>query len=100
MASALLEGLAKTGHRGMVLLCDADVRRTLGRIISEDPRLAGPIVALDGLKIGAFDFVDVGHPYVEQGVVPVTVKSLSSPDQRSTRIRGVRARLVLATGAR
>lgn len=76
MARGLLGALERTGHSGLILLCDVDVARTLGRILKDDLHFEGLIVTLDGLEVGAFDYVDIGQPFSDQSVVPVTVKSL------------------------
>ena len=42
------------------------------------PRLNGrPLVVLDELKLADGDYLDMGKPLYQGGVVPVTIKSLA-----------------------
>ena len=42
------------------------------------PRLSGrPLVVLDELKLADGDYLDMGKPLYQGGVVPVTIKSLA-----------------------
>jgi len=55
---------------------DSDIARTLGHILEDELGLARPVLALDGIRLREFDYVDVGEVISPAGVVPVIVKSL------------------------
>ena len=82
---ALAEGLAvalvpRTREASpLVLVIDGDVGRTLGHILEHELALPRPLVALDGLQLREFDFVDVGEVIRPADVVPVVIKSLLFP---------------------
>lgn len=61
----------------LVVLLDADLASSLGRVISEEGGgLDTTIVCLDGIEAGETDYVDVAEPMQPSRVVPVVVKSL------------------------
>jgi ethanolamine utilization protein EutA len=58
------------------LIFDADIARTAGRMLSRLPGFEhARIVAVDGLDLTAFDYIDIGR-IGQSGAVPVTIKSL------------------------
>ncbi len=60
----------------LALIIDGDVARTLGHIVEHDLALGRPLVALDGIALREFDFVDIGEIIRPADVVPVVIKSL------------------------
>jgi ethanolamine utilization protein EutA len=71
-----LPGLAHPGGL-VVLVVDADLAASLGRILLDDLGWRGPaLVCLDGLAVGELDFLDIGRPAPSGGACPVVVKSL------------------------
>jgi ethanolamine utilization protein EutA len=60
----------------LVLLVDGDVGRSLGRIIREEVAPEADIIALDGVQLREFDYVDIGALKEASNVVPVIIKSL------------------------
>lgn len=83
---ALAEGLA-TGWRAagrgetpLAVVVDADIARSLGRVLDAvDPGLAS-VSVVDGVEVRELDYVDVGTVTRPAGVVPVVVRSLVFPD--------------------
>jgi ethanolamine utilization protein EutA len=78
----LAEGVRRAvgGRRGpLVLLVDGDVAGALGAILTRELGFTAPLVCLDGLRLQAFDYVDVGRVLRPAAVVPVVVKSLLFP---------------------
>jgi ethanolamine utilization protein EutA len=59
-----------------ILIVDADVAMTLGRILVEELGVASPLLVLDGLHLTDFEYVDVGAPNDASRAMPVVVKSL------------------------
>jgi ethanolamine utilization protein EutA len=60
----------------LVLLVDGDVGRSLGRIIRQEVATEADIIALDGVQLREFDYVDIGELMEASNVVPVIIKSL------------------------
>jgi ethanolamine utilization protein EutA len=74
IAAALPRTIA--GAAPLALLVDGDIGLTLGRIMQRELAPECDLVAIDGLDLQEFDFVDIGTPLEPSGVVPVTLKSL------------------------
>jgi ethanolamine utilization protein EutA len=88
-AEGIVDGVAARTARGLpvLLVLDADIARTLGRVLRDDLGLDVPLVVLDGLRLDDFDYVDLGRVRQPSGTVPVTIKSLvfSGVDVRQVR---------------
>ena len=88
-AEGLVDGLRARTARGLpvLLVLDADIARTLGRVLRDDLDVQVPMVVLDGLRLDDFDYVDLGRVRRPSGTVPVTIKSLvfSGVDVRPVR---------------
>jgi ethanolamine utilization protein EutA len=82
---ALAEAIVAESPRGgtqskaLVLIFDSDVGQSIGEIMRSELGWTGPVVCLDAISVGAFDFVDVGHRLEPSGTFPVVVKSLMFP---------------------
>jgi ethanolamine utilization protein EutA len=68
----------------LVLVFDADVGQVIGEVIRRELDSKISLVALDGLQLADFDFLDIGEPLEPPGVVPVVVKSLLFADAVET----------------
>ncbi|HEX3972884.1 MAG TPA: ethanolamine ammonia-lyase reactivating factor EutA, partial [Stellaceae bacterium] len=75
---AIIAAAAPKGVRTepLFLMIDGDIGRTLGRLLSEELGLPGPLVSIDGVQLQDLDYVDVGELMSPPGVVPVVIKSL------------------------
>jgi ethanolamine utilization protein EutA len=62
-----------------VLIFDSDVGQSIGQILRSELGWTGPLVCLDGISVGEFDFVDIGNRMEPSGTFPVVVKSLMFP---------------------
>ena len=60
----------------LVLLVDGDIGMSLGRIIRNEIAPAANVIAIDGVQLKQFDFVDIGRVVEVTNVVPVIIKSL------------------------
>jgi ethanolamine utilization protein EutA (predicted chaperonin) len=60
----------------LVLLIDGDVGMSLGRIIRHEIAPAANVIAIDGVQLKQFDYVDIGRVIEVTNVVPVIIKSL------------------------
>jgi ethanolamine utilization protein EutA len=77
LAEGLLAGQRAAGLARLVVVLDADVAASLGRVmVAELGADAGGVVCLDNLDLSDLDYVDVGRPVHPARVVPVVVKSL------------------------
>ncbi len=60
----------------LVLLIDGDVGKSLGRIIRHEIAPAADVIAIDGVQLKEFDYVDIGSVIEVTNVVPIIIKSL------------------------
>ena len=80
--AALAEGICAampktlTGGLPLVLLIDGDVGMSLGRIIHYETAPGANVIAIDGVQLKRFDYVDIGSVIEMTNVVIVIIKSL------------------------
>jgi ethanolamine utilization protein EutA len=74
----LIEGLPRTMKNGrpIYLVFDHDLAGLVGNILKNDFDLKNDILAIDGVTLHDFDFIDLGKVLEPSGTVPVTIKSL------------------------
>jgi ethanolamine utilization protein EutA len=74
----LMEGLPNTirSSRPIYLVFDRDLAGLVGTILKSDFELENDVLAIDGVTLHDFDFIDLGKPLEPSGTVPVTIKSL------------------------
>jgi ethanolamine utilization protein EutA len=60
----------------LILLIDGDVAMSLGRIIRHEVAPAADVIAIDGVQLKQFDYVDIGSVIQQTNVVPIIIKSL------------------------
>lgn len=77
VASAMTDLIA--AGQPLVLVNQRDVGRLIGAHLREEMAIGVPVVSIDGVQLGALDFVDIGAPVSGTGAVPVVVKSLVFP---------------------
>lgn len=77
-ADGLTKGLAPRIARGgpLHLMLDGDVALTLGSLLRDEFGVSNPMLVIDGLVLGDFDYIDVGRVRHPSNTVPVTIKSL------------------------
>jgi ethanolamine utilization protein EutA len=78
VAQGICAAVPKTiaaGHP-LVLLIDGDVGKSLGRVIHYETAPGSNVVAIDGVQLKQFDYVDIGPPIDVSNVVIVIIKSL------------------------
>ena len=78
LATGLCAALPKTLAAGLpvVLLIDGDVGMSLGRIIRSEIAPGADVIAIDGVQLKQFDYVDIGRVIEVTNVVPIIIKSL------------------------
>ena len=60
----------------LVLLVDGDIGMSLDRIIRNEIAASANVIAIDGVQLKQFDYVDIGRIIDVTKVVPVIIKSL------------------------
>jgi ethanolamine utilization protein EutA len=74
----LMEGLPATvrNRRPIYLVFDHDLAGLVGTVLKNDFQLENDVLAIDGVTLHDFDFIDLGKALEPSGTVPVTIKSL------------------------
>jgi ethanolamine utilization protein EutA len=60
----------------LILLVDGDVGKSLGRLIRHEIAPHADMIAIDGVQLKEFDYVDIGSVIEPTNVVPIVIKSL------------------------
>jgi ethanolamine utilization protein EutA len=78
VAAGIAAALPNTIRAGMpvVLLIDGDVGKSLGRVLRTEVAPDAHVIALDGVQLKQFDYVDIGRVIELTNAVPVIIKSL------------------------
>jgi ethanolamine utilization protein EutA len=78
VAQGIAAGVPKTlaSDHPLVVVIDGDIGMTLGRIITQEIAPGADVIALDGIQLKEFDYVDIGQLILPTDVVPVIIKSL------------------------
>jgi ethanolamine utilization protein EutA len=78
VALGLTDALPKTisGKHPLVLLIDGDVGKSIGRIVHYETAPGANVVAIDGVQLKHFDYVDISSVVEITNVVIVIIKSL------------------------
>ena len=77
-AQGIVRGMAKSvaAKKPLYVMLDGDVAQTLGAILREELDVTGEILAIDGVVLWDFDYIDLGRIRLPSHTVPVTIKSL------------------------
>jgi ethanolamine utilization protein EutA len=77
-AEGIRHGLATTIERRkpIYIMLDGDIAQTLGAILREELLVESEILAIDGVVLRDFDYIDLGRIRMPSYTVPVTIKSL------------------------
>jgi ethanolamine utilization protein EutA len=78
VARGIAAGVPKTlaSDHPLVLVIDGDIGMTLGRILTQELTPGADVIALDGIQLKEFDYIDIGELIQPTDVVPVIIKSL------------------------
>src|SRR5712675_2287855 len=78
LAEGIRHGLANTIERkkAVYIMLDGDIAQTLGAILREELLVESEILAIDGVMLRDFDYIDLGRIRMPSYTVPVTIKSL------------------------
>ena len=74
----LMDGSAGHGEKQAThyLVFDHDLAGLVGTVLKNDFELKNDVLAIDGVTLHDFDFIDLGKALEPSGTVPVTIKSL------------------------
>src|SRR5215472_12433501 len=77
-AEGIRHGLAHTIERRkpIYIMLDGDIAQTLGAVLREELLVESEILAIDGVMLRDFDYIDLGRIRMPSYTVPVTIKSL------------------------
>ena len=77
-AEGIRHGLTNTIARKLpiYIMLDGDIAQTLGAILREELLVESEILAIDGVMLRDFDYIDLGRIRMPSYTVPVTIKSL------------------------
>ena len=77
-AEGIVRGMPNTiaKKKSLYIMLDGDVAQTLGAILREELGVASEILAIDGVVLWDFDYIDLGRIRLPSMTVPVTIKSL------------------------
>jgi ethanolamine utilization protein EutA len=78
LARGIVEALSRTvaAAKPIFLIFDGDVAQTMGALLKEELGVASEVLALDGVALWDFDYIDLGRVRMPSFTVPVTIKSL------------------------
>lgn len=77
-AQGIVRGMPQAIAQGrpLYIMLDGDVAQTLGAILREELDVRSEILAIDGVVLWDFDYIDLGRIRLPSMTVPVTIKSL------------------------
>jgi ethanolamine utilization protein EutA len=77
-ARGIIEALPRTlaGGKPLFVILDGDVAQTLGALLKDELGVASEVLAIDGISLWDFDYIDLGRVRMPSFTVPVTIKSL------------------------
>jgi ethanolamine utilization protein EutA len=77
-ARGIIEALPRTLAEGkpLFVILDGDVAQTLGALLRDELGVASEVLAIDGISLWDFDYIDLGRVRMPSFTVPVTIKSL------------------------
>ena len=100
-AQGIVRGMPQHASRGskpLYIMLDGDVAQTLGAILREELGVESEILAIDGVVLWDFDYIDLGRIRLPSMTVPVTIKSLVfSEDPRAAARRSASIITSMAT---
>ena len=78
LARGIVQALPRTiaAGRPIFLIFDGDIAQTMGALLKEELGVASEVLALDGIALWDFDYIDLGRVRMPSFTVPVTIKSL------------------------
>jgi ethanolamine utilization protein EutA len=60
----------------LFIILDGDIAQTLGALLKQEWGIRSEVLAIDGVALWDFDYIDLGRVRMPSFTVPVTIKSL------------------------
>ncbi|HEU0070884.1 MAG TPA: ethanolamine ammonia-lyase reactivating factor EutA [Alphaproteobacteria bacterium] len=76
LSAGIQRALAPIAQFPWAIMLTADVAGLVGAILKEEDKVPQDVIVIDGIKVGEFDFVDLGQPIKSVDAIPAIVKSL------------------------
>lgn len=76
LCSGIRQALAPVVDHAWVIILSSDVAGLVGSMLKEEEKVPQDVVAVDGIHVGEFNFVDLGQIIDSVEAIPVVVKSL------------------------
>jgi ethanolamine utilization protein EutA (predicted chaperonin) len=78
LARGIVQALPHTiaASKPLFIILDGDVAQTVGALLKEEFCVRSEVLALDGISLWDFDYIDLGRVRMPSFTVPVTIKSL------------------------
>jgi len=74
---AIAEAVKKLTQKGpLIIICEDDIGKAFGNLLKNALSKARPVVSIDQLTMKEGDYIDIGTPLYDGGVVPVVIKTL------------------------
>ncbi len=77
-ARGIVAALPRTlaAAKPLYLILDGDIAQTLGALLKDEMGVGSEVLAIDGVSLWDFDYIDLGRVRMPSFTVPVTIKSL------------------------
>lgn len=76
-ADAVTAGLKELNRKGpLVVVCEADIGKIMGNLLKNNLDHDTPVISIDQINMKEGDYIDIGKPLYDGGVVPVVIKTL------------------------
>lgn len=77
LAFAIAKAARQVLQKGpLVVICEDDIGKAIGNLLKNALTQPRPIIAIDQLSMKEGDYIDIGRPLYDGGVVPVVIKTL------------------------
>jgi len=77
LAFAIAKAARQVLQKGpLVVICEDDIGKAIGNLLQNSLTQPRPIIAIDQLSMKEGDYIDIGKPLYDGGVVPVVIKTL------------------------
>lgn len=77
LASAIAAAARKVTQKGpLVIICEDDIGKAFGNLLKNALNKPRPVISIDQLTMKEGDYIDIGRPLYDGGVVPVVIKTL------------------------
>jgi ethanolamine utilization protein EutA len=77
LVQAIVAALRKVKAKdSLVIICEDDIGKAFGNLLMNSLHNSRPVISIDQLTMKEGDYIDLGKPLYDGGVVPVVIKTL------------------------